>query len=228
MMTERPDCEGVRQVIPELAAGALAGDERADALRHLSGCAGCRRELEEATRLVDMLTALAPAEEPPAAFESAVLARFNGGRPRLRWRWRPVGRHLLAAALVAAVAGGAVWMSTEPDRVLATNYRRTLAVAEGRYLTASVLYSDRHRVGQAFAYQGSPSWIFLTVEEARASGRYQAVLISRDGVRTELGEVVISAGQASWGTAVPMPIAHINRIVLRKSGAPEVVAVFAR
>ncbi|HEX4818064.1 MAG TPA: zf-HC2 domain-containing protein [Nonomuraea sp.] len=225
-MTERPGCEGVRGAIPELAAGALAGDERADVLRHLSGCAACRRELEEAARLVDALTTLAPAEEPPAAFESAVLARIAG--TRRRFRWRAFRLHLLTAALVAALAGGAVWLATGPDRELATNYRRTLAVADGRYLTAAVLYADRRPVGHAFGYQGSPSWIFLTVEDAHEPGAYDVVLVGRDGVRTALGVVTVAAGQAGWGAAVPMPIAHIDRIELRKSGIPDVVAVFAR
>ncbi|MDP4505486.1 zf-HC2 domain-containing protein [Nonomuraea turcica] len=225
-MTERPECEGIREAIPELAAGALAGDERADVLRHLSGCAACRRELEQATQVVDALTTLAPAEEPPAAFESAVLARISGGRPR--HRWRPIGMHLLTAAIVAALVGGGVWGATGPDRRLAESYRETLAIADGRYLTAAVLYAGQRRVGHAFAYQGSPSWIFLTVEAAGDSGSYQATLAGRDGAWSDLGQVTVSSGRASWGTTVPTPIAEIDRVVLRKAGSPDVIAVFAR
>ncbi|MGP3955806.1 zf-HC2 domain-containing protein [Nonomuraea sp. 3N208] len=225
-MTERPDCEAIREAIPELAAGALAGDERADALRHLSGCPTCRRELEDATRLVDALTTLAPAEEPPAAFESAVLARIT--KTRTRSRWRPFVLHLLTAAIVAALVGGSVWLATGPDRELATNYRQTLAVADGRYLSAAVLYAGERRVGHAFAYEGSPSWIFLTVEAAGNSGSYEAELVGKDGAWTDLGQVKLSDGQATWGTTVSIPISRIDRIVLQRPGAPDVVAVFAR
>ncbi|MEV1177184.1 hypothetical protein, partial [Nonomuraea sp. NPDC049784] len=135
---------------------------------------------------------------------------------------------LLTAATVAGLAGGGVWLATGPDRELAKSYRRTLAVADGRYLAAAVLYAGQLRVGHAFAYQGSPSWIFLTVESAGQSGSYEAKLVGRDGAWSDLGKVTVSDGRASWGTAVPMPISRIDRVVLQRPGAPDVVAAFGR
>ncbi|MDF5752087.1 hypothetical protein [Spongiactinospora sp. TRM90649] len=94
-MSDDPACARAREVIPELAASAMPGDERAGALSHLSGCAACRRELRETAVVVDELLSLAPAYEPPAGFEVAVLARVAAGdvppgRTRRRWlRPRP-------------------------------------------------------------------------------------------------------------------------------------------
>ncbi|MEV0719184.1 hypothetical protein, partial [Asanoa sp. NPDC050611] len=72
------DCATVRPALAELAIGALGGDERAEALRHVASCAACARELERLAGVADGLLLLAPPVEPPAGFESAVLARTTG------------------------------------------------------------------------------------------------------------------------------------------------------
>ena len=36
-------CDEARELAPELALGIVDGEERAEALRHLSACADCRR-----------------------------------------------------------------------------------------------------------------------------------------------------------------------------------------
>ncbi|NUT32570.1 MAG: hypothetical protein HOV79_05785, partial [Hamadaea sp.] len=75
-MSERFGCDEVRPLLAELAAGAVTGQERALALRHVGGCDACRAELAGLTRAVDELLLLAPQVEPPAGFESALLARL--------------------------------------------------------------------------------------------------------------------------------------------------------
>jgi Putative zinc-finger len=107
-MHERPGCGDTRELLPELAAGVAAGDDRARALRHLSGCAACRGELDALAIVADEMVAWAPAVEPPAGFESAVLARL-GPRPG-RWSPRRSPRMVTAvgvAAAVGALAGAA-------------------------------------------------------------------------------------------------------------------------
>ncbi|GAB3410662.1 anti-sigma factor family protein [Flindersiella endophytica] len=76
-MTDPRDCEQVRLVLAELATGAAAGDERAAALQHVAGCEACRQELAQLARAADELLLLAPEREPPAGFESRVLARLQ-------------------------------------------------------------------------------------------------------------------------------------------------------
>ena len=48
-MAERPDCARMDQLIPELAIGVAAGDERARILGHLARCVRCRSVLESAS-----------------------------------------------------------------------------------------------------------------------------------------------------------------------------------
>src|SRR5512132_697606 len=119
-MAEGPGCAEARELFPELAAGVAAGDERARTLAHLSRCPECRRELAATAEVVDELLLLAPEHEPPAGFESSVLARLV-----------PAASIVVAAALAA----GATWWRTADDR----EYRHTLAVAHGSGLSAAPL-----------------------------------------------------------------------------------------
>lgn len=263
-MSEAPDCAHIRELIPELAAGAAAGDERAHALRHLAGCAACRAELEQAAMVVDDLLMLAPRHEPPPGFEEAVLSAIAppqhgaGGadRPAVSSRraeisrWAAIARQaagtrragatrrprtrrrtvlwIAAAAIVviavSASSAAAVWRSTAPDRQLAAGYRKTLAVAAGSYLTAATIYAGHGSAGHAFAYQGTPSWIFVTVESAPGPGTYDAWLVTREGTQVQLGEVAVTDGKASWGRSVNLPIARIQFIELTKRGSPPMIA----
>src|SRR4029450_14086852 len=80
-------CEEVRSLVPELALGIAAGDDRARALEHLADCPACRGRLEELSIVADELLLLAPAQEPPAGFESRVLGRLEPpARPPRRRR----------------------------------------------------------------------------------------------------------------------------------------------
>src|SRR5262245_44842894 len=116
-------CEQTRAVAAELALGIADGEQRAQALRHLAECAECRRAVEELTAVADELLMLAPEREPPAGFESRVLARMEPepepARLRRRRRWvrvlTPIGAAAAAAAVTVAVALGA----TSNDRALA-------------------------------------------------------------------------------------------------------------
>jgi hypothetical protein len=77
-MAERPDCARMGQLLPELALGVAAGDERARALGHLARCVPCRSVLESAAAAADALLLIAPEREPPPGFETRVLAGLLG------------------------------------------------------------------------------------------------------------------------------------------------------
>jgi hypothetical protein len=89
--SERLECAEAQELFPELAAGVAAGDERARALGHLSGCPACRREFAQTAEVIDELLWLVPQHDPPASFESSVLARLT---PAVRPRRRPRPRLL--------------------------------------------------------------------------------------------------------------------------------------
>jgi hypothetical protein len=220
-MAESPRCEDLHDLIPELAMGVAPGEERARALAHLAGCADCRRELEEATSTVDELLLLAPEQEPSPGFEARVLSAMQPSsvRPRLRWG-------LLAAAaalLVAALAAGITWQQGSDERNVADQYRDTLAVADGRYLSAADLKLEGSTTGNVFAYQGRPSWVFLTVDGAR-SGTYHVELITSDGDSRWLGLCKVRDGAGSWGTTVDLPIGQVDRVEMFGEGLPTMTA----
>jgi len=131
-MSEDAECAEIRDLIPEIAAGVAAGDERARALAHLGDCHECRHELAVTADLVDEMLTLVPAEEPPAGFEGRVMARLAPearGRRASPLRHRPsrmAGRTTAWVAATAAAAGlaaGVVWWQTAQDRALADSYR---------------------------------------------------------------------------------------------------------
>ena len=85
-MTGEFGCEQVRDLAPELALGIAEGEGRDGALRHLSGCGECRQLVSELSSVGDELLQLAPAHDPPAGFESRVLAGLVEARPHPRPR----------------------------------------------------------------------------------------------------------------------------------------------
>ena len=98
-MTSEMRCEQVRELAPELALDIAEGEERDAALRHLDGCGGCRQVVSELSSVGDELLQLAPAQDPPAGFDSRVLARVTEP-PRLGRRGAAVGNRDAKAGAV--------------------------------------------------------------------------------------------------------------------------------
>jgi hypothetical protein len=228
-MRDPLDCAQVGDLLPEIAAGVAPGDVRAEALRHMAGCAECRAELAATAGVVDDILLLAPAHEPPPGFESRVLAALA---PPPRRRPRRVA--LLAAAVVAAMTLGAgiavatTWNATADDRRLAAQYRQTLAVADGRYLVAAKVTTQAGaETGHAFAYEGTPSWVFVTLTGVPIPGAYALHVVTDDGRDLATGTVcTVADGTGSCGTSVGVPVRAIQRLELRAPAAPPLVATF--
>jgi hypothetical protein len=70
-------CAELADVAAELALGVLTGRERAVAVAHLDQCDGCREYVRQLMATGEQLVALVPAVEPPAGFETRVLARLG-------------------------------------------------------------------------------------------------------------------------------------------------------
>jgi hypothetical protein len=175
-MAER--CDEVRRLVPELALGVAPGDERARALLHIESCTGCRAVLERAAATADDLLLLAPEHEPPIGFDTGVLRAMQAPRRRRRTT------ALLAAAAVL-VAGLGAAATTWGGRVETTARWRGSTGRPSTSATAAPcapLPEDRHgsRGGHVFAYQGEPSWVFMTVDGA-PSGYYGVTMVTDDG-----------------------------------------------
>jgi hypothetical protein len=221
-MSDPRGCEEVRDLLPELAAGVAAGDERARVLAHLATCEACRGELAELSSVVDELVQLAPAREPSPGFESAVLAAMS---PRHRWQPSPAVLAVAATLIGALLAAGTVWWQTAPDRDLAQKYRHTLAVADGQYFVAAPVRGGAGH-GTVFAYEGDPSWLFVSLEDSPWSGSYLVQVVTTDGRIVAAGRCEVRDGHGSWGRTVAVPVHEISAVRLRAPGAGTLRATF--
>jgi hypothetical protein len=221
-------CEEIRDLAPEIALGIADGEERAEALRHLSTCADCRRLVEQLSQVADELLVLAPAQEPPAGFESRVVKAIGLGRPprrRLaRWlspRW--LAPRLGPALATAAVTAAALVAVYQDDHRTAERYRETLDQAGGRYFQAEPLRDETGaRAGVAFGYEGSPSWLLLTVEPRHRDAVTRAELVTRRGRTIPLRSLELDP-DGSWGGAIPVNLYKVASIRLLGASPGEVL-----
>ncbi|WP_446215239.1 hypothetical protein [Micromonospora sp. IBHARD004] len=226
-MSELPQCRDVHGLLPELATGAAAGDDRAWALAHVSRCQDCRRELNLLTTTADAVLLLAPSVDPPPRFESTVLARLDAAltpppRRRLLARRRVLAALAFAICMLVAAGGGALFIQsrTAEDRRLADQYRQTLAVANGRYLKATTLTTaDARPAGTVFLYQGNPSWLLVTVSAAPADGAYSVLAVDRAGAPHAIGTCQIINRTGTFGYRLRMAVAEVSEIRLQSANA---------
>jgi hypothetical protein len=211
-------CEHTRQLAAELALGIADGADRAQALRHMAGCAECRRAVEELSEVADELLMLAPEREPPVGFESRVRARLQPEPARPPRRIRRVRRAfsvLAPAAAAAALAVGVVLGATRDDARLADQYRSALATAHGSYFEAARLTAPGGSpAGLVYAYRGTPSWIFVYVDRTHRPTRYRVELTMTTGERVPLPSFQLDPATGSAGRAIPVDVHDVATVRL--------------
>jgi hypothetical protein len=124
-----------------------------------------------------------------------------------------------AAALTAGVLVGVY----HDDHVTASRYQATLEAAGGSDFQAQpILDPAGRRAGTAFGYQGSPSWVMLTVEPAYRDQVVTCQLITKDGRRVPLAWSGLHNG--SWGGAIPVDVYEVKSIRLLGERPGQVLA----
>jgi hypothetical protein len=207
------DCERTRELSAELALGIVDGAERAEALRHLSGCADCRRAVEQLSAVTDELMLLAPEHDPPPGFESRVLAQLQPPAVRRRRRLPRMLVPVAAATAAAALAAGVVFGLTADDRRLASHYRETLAAADGTSFEAARLHDAAGaRAGLVYAYRGRPSWIYVALYADRRPQGYRVELVMTSGRRVALPRLRLDPVTRSGGQAVPVDVGDVASV----------------
>ena len=210
-------CEEIRDLTAELALGIADGEERAEALRHLSTCAECRREVEQLSQVADELLLLAPVQEPPAGFESRVVEAMGLERRPRRRRWFSPGwlaPRLGPALAAAAVTAAALIGVYQDDRETADRYRAALDQANGQYFLAERLADGTGaQGGVAFGYEGRPSWLFITVNPAHRDDVTRAEVLTTNGRTIPLRAFELDR-RGSWGGAIPVKLSGVSSIRL--------------
>jgi anti-sigma-K factor RskA len=207
-------CEEFANVAAELALGVLTGRERAQALAHLDRCDACRAEVRQLTLTGEELLGLLPPAEPPAGFETRVLARIGIDAPAaapapaakrrgLRLpRWFAAGspgitRRMLAtaavvAALAVAVLGG--W---------GLRSGTSTPAASSQLTSAALLSADHQTAGTIFLYNGTQRWLYMSVDMSSVSGSVTCQVVGKDGHVTTVGSFWVTNGYGSWGSPTP-------------------------
>lgn len=211
-------CEEVRELAPEIALGIADGEERAEALRHLASCGACRRSVEQLSKVADDLLLVAPAQEPSAGFESRVVEAMGLQEPprrrrmprRLTPRWLALRLGpVLATAGVTAIALVGFY---HDDHQTAERYRATLAEADGQYFQAAPLTDGAgSRAGVAFGYQGSPSWLFLTIDRGHRDSVTRAELTTKDGRTIPVRSISLDS-RGTWGGSIPVRLYSVDSV----------------
>jgi hypothetical protein len=222
-------CEQIRDLAAEIALGIADGEERAEALRHLSTCGECRRVVEQLSQVADELLVLAPIQEPPAGFESRVVAAMGLQRsaPRRRLaRWlspRWLAPRLGPAMATAAITAAVLIAVYHDDHQTAERYRESLAQAGGQYFQAEPLADETGaRGGTAFGYEGSPSWVLLTVAPAHRDAVTTGELATRDGRTIALPSLKLDRN-GSWGGSIPVKLYRVASIRLLGDSPGEIL-----
>ena len=210
-MSERDEmnCDEMADLAAELALGVLTGRERAQAIAHLDRCDACRENVRQLTETGEGLLGLLPSSEPPAGFESRVVARLEAagqrrarpgtGQPRPKLTRPKLTRRMLTTAavvLAAAAAGLGGWglrgATSSPG---AGNIRTAASLYSAPLTTASHLTA-----GTVYLYDGSPHWMYMSVNIGSVNGTVMCQLVQRDGHITTLGLFQLNGGDGYWAS----------------------------
>jgi hypothetical protein len=223
-MSDSHDCAVFEESAAEVALGIATGEERALVLAHAAECEACAERLERLSRAADSLLLLAPAEEPPVGFETRVA---EAARPVARPRRRNRLAIALGGVATAALAGIVVLaIALDNERDFSSAYRDTLAEANGEYFTAYALRGgDGTKVGNAFGYEGTPSWVLVTIDAAPGTvetGRYRIQAVLESGRRVAVAPIDVSRGTGSAGKAIDADLEQVVglRLAGEDGGAP--------
>ena len=194
----RPDPQFVRELNRQLAAAA-PGDARILPLRTGAEAGGCER------------APMAPGSWPPPDRGS-------------RRRFGAIGT---AAAAVVLVAGtfAAAHLVQPPSPAPVAGQGPTAAATER---SGTLLTSDGHPVGHAYAYSGNPSWVMMDVVAPGFTGVYHCELQLADGAIVSAGNVAVHNGTGEWARFVRAQGDQVRRAVLVTStGVPVATATFS-
>lgn len=198
------NCDEMADLAAELALGVLTGRERAQAIAHLDRCDACRENVRHLTETGEGLLGLLPSSEPPAGFESRVVARLGAAsqhrarlgapmqRPKLTRRMLAVAAVSLAA--VAAGLGG--WGLRGATSSSPAGSTRTVASLYSAPLTTASHVTS----GTVYLYDGNPRWLYMSVKIGSGNGAVVCQLVAKDGHITTVGSFRLTGGYGYWAS----------------------------
>ncbi len=202
-------CEAYADDLAELALGALTGRSRAQALSHVESCPRCAEELEQLSRVADVIVQVGPDVEPPVGFEVRLFERMGVVDVRRRRRFRPSAwvPATVAAALLALALGLGLTLSSSPaPTATATAHRH------GSVISAD-LVTNGDVVGHVVAGGGAQPWMSMMLADSTASGHVNCVVVTADGVTHQVGTFWARQGYGAWIA----PLHHVKPSTIRRA-----------
>jgi anti-sigma factor RsiW len=180
------NCDEARDAAPELALGTLDGGERAELLRHLSGCPACRDETARLVETAEAIGLLAAPVLPSVGFEDRVLAAMGLGATSLsrRRRWLRRSTVVLVAAVVGAIlaiGGVALFRHNDPS-----------------VDAAKMIGPSGTVVGTAYVSSGDPALIVVKVDYPYTGDVYRLEAVRAGGHVDTLGNLGVAANGGGW------------------------------
>lgn len=215
----RLTCEEFRHSSAELALGILDARQRSLLLEHARGCPVCWRELLDFDEVSDRLLDLSPPVEPPAGFETRVLARLGHpvGQPGAQERrWSRMVQLPAAVTIAVALAMGGFALGRSGGAGSSTGGRVHVGVP-GTLRTAQ-LWAGTEPAGRAVASVGPDPWIAMAVSLPSGDRWVTCSLRIRGGRTVRVGSFQLSGGYGYWATALPVAASSVVGAQLASSG----------
>lgn len=189
-----PECAQISADSSEFALGILNGRRRSRVLDHVASCAQCRGELEALSAVADSLVELAPHAEPPVGFESRLVDHYHVESRRNPHRTIRVVA--LTAAALALVAVG----FTLGNRG-STQVHTSLPTYSAAPISA-VLTSQGRSLGHLWISSGTPSWIYMSLDDANWTGTAWCSVTLKNGHVLDVGVFTMVHGYGAWAARV--------------------------
>jgi len=169
-----------------------------------------------------------PAESFVAALHHDLAQQLAGSEGRRRRTPLPTrARLFLGAAAVAALMGGTAATTTAVDHVLVAAKSRpaspSAVLRVGTFESAT-----GHKLGQIVAYRGSPSWVFMSIQDPSVRGTLSCELKASDGRTVAMGSFVTRDGSGEWARTVALDVGRFrNAVLVNLAGATVATAHFS-
>ena len=171
------------ELLVALALDDLPASEAAGLSRHLGGCARCTAEYQAVSRSIEAALAAAPAQAPPAGFETRVLAQF--GRPRSRRTTWLVAAAAAVALAVGTMLGAVLSPGSDPAQLAGAELVTTSGEGVGTVIPSR--------------YDDDPVLV-MQVHDARPGTQFECRLRFPDGHTEDAGYWTVPA--SGWGVWV--------------------------
>jgi hypothetical protein len=156
--------------------------------------------------VVDGLTALAPAVEPPSGLADRVLDAIREESPapapvpirRRRWRTRDVIVAAVAAALLAIAGTATVVAVTQASHAHDTD----VALNARNLQVVPMIGNGEQNVGDAYVSRGSDPWVLVDVSYGLQGDNYRLVGVTGNGAVVDIGPMRVTGDELTWAGRV--------------------------